>query len=365
MISTVQENEERRGSARYTLSDTEHGHDWGTCAEVGGLFGAGRRGTYELFAWVPEGADVRGWIGHRVWCVPEDGKLDPWLLGDAERVERRAGTPSLVLTALDDYDGPPEGHGGRVRLHDEHRWLGAGREFTRVHAPERAEPPLVLRGLAPGDALRRALLTATRRSLDLGEAVLKVRDDRGEPFAELILWVTVGAWRPSPRGADLIDLELEGKLSTPLPEQARPLWEHWLAGPPQTPGAWAALDTRQRWAWLDHVRGRASLRAHEDRPPGHPYELDGRHVTDVPGLYLALGETVNGPGGYFGGSLDALDDCLGGTFGRTAPATLLWRNAATAREHLSRVLTPDGEPYDLFTEALDVLAEGRLGVTLA
>lgn len=57
--------------------------------------------------------------------------------------------------------------------------------------------------------------------------------------------------------------------------------------------------------------------------------------------------------------------CLGGGFGCTAPATLRWRDAATAREHVSRTLTPDGRPYDLFAEVLDVLAEGGMDVTLA
>ncbi|MFI8261125.1 hypothetical protein [Streptomyces sp. NPDC085665] len=361
----MHEDETRRGGARYTLTDTEYGHDWGACAQAEGLFGEGLRETYELLGWVPEGASPRGWIGHRVWWVPDDGELDPWLLEDAESLGGRARKDGLVLTGLDDHLGPPEGYRGPVRLHDEHQWLGACREFTRILPPERAERPLVLRGFAPGDELRRALMAGTRRSLDLGEAVLKVRDDRGAPLADLLLWATVSAWRPSAHGADLIDLELEGKLSTPVPEQARPLWERRLAGPPKTPGTWGALDTRQRWAWLDHVQGRAFLRAREDRPPGHPYELDGRHVTDVPGLYLALGEAVNGPGGYFGGCLGALDDCLGGTFGYTAPATLLWRDAVTARDRLSRVLTPQGEPYDLFAETLDVLADGGLQVTLA
>lgn len=74
---------------------------------------------------------------------------------------------------------------------------------------------------------------------------------------------------------------------------------------------------------------------------------------------------MNGPGGYFGGCLDALTDCLRGTFGYTAPATLLRRDAATAREHLPRVLTPDGRPYDLIAEVLDVLAKGGMQVTLA
>ncbi|MFI9586905.1 barstar family protein [Streptomyces sp. NPDC052236] len=375
MILTMHQDEDRHGRARYTLTGTEHGHVWGVCAEAEGLFGEPRRGTYELFGWVPEGAEVRGWAGSRVWLVPEDEALGsslledeargPWLLEDAESLGQHPGTDGLVLTGLDDYEGPPEGHRGPVRLHDGHQWLGSCREFARVLPPERVEPPLVLRGLVQGEELRRVLMTGTRRSLDLEQAALEIRGEWGEPLAERLLWATVTAWYPSARGADLIDLELDGGLFTPVPEHARPVWERWLAGPPQTPGAWAGLDTRQRVASLELVRERPGRRAHHDRPAGHGYELDGRHITDVPGLYLALGEAVNGPGGYFGGCLDALVDCLRGAFGYTAPATLLWRDAATARVHLSRVLRPDGQPYDLFADVLDVLAEGGMHVTLA
>ncbi|MEU2596700.1 hypothetical protein [Streptomyces hirsutus] len=35
-----------------------------------------------------------------------------------------------------------------------------------------------------------------------------------------------------------------------------------------------------------------------------------------------------------------------------------------AREHLSKTLTPDGQPYYLFAEVLNVLAEGDMHVTL-
>src|SRR2546421_5312984 len=49
-----------------------------------------------------------------------------------------------------------------------------------------------------------------------------------------------------------------------------------------------------------------------DRPAGTRYDLDGRFVTDVEGFYCAIGEAINGPGGYFGLNLDALDDCLSG-----------------------------------------------------
>lgn len=37
----------------------------------------------------------------------------------------------------------------------------------------------------------------------------------------------------------------------------------------------------------------------------------------------------------------------------------------TAREHLSETLTAEGQPYNLFAELLDVLAEGGMNVTLA
>ncbi|MFD4237473.1 hypothetical protein [Streptomyces sp. NPDC058542] len=364
MIPTVHEDESHRRRVRYTLADEEHGHVWGVCAEVEGLFGEPQRGTYELFGWVAQ-AEARGWLGNRVWLVPDDKTLDPWLLEDAESTGKPLKTDSLVITGLDDYEGPPEGHRGRVRIHDGQRWLGSCREFARVLPPEQLQPPLVLRGLAQGGQLRARLMKGTRRALDLELAALQIQDDGGVPLTERRLWARVSAWRPSCSGTDRIDLELDGELFTPVAEYARPILERWFTGPPGSKGAWASLDTRRRGAWLELVRERAFQHARRDRPAGHAYELDGRHVTDEPGLYLALGEAVNGAGGYFGGGLGAVDDCLGGTFGHTAPATLLWRDAATARDHLSQVLTPDGEPYDLFGVVLEILGEGGMHVTLA
>lgn len=361
----VQEDGKQRGHGRYALTSTEDDHVWGVCAAVDGLFGEPRRGTYELFGWTPEDVEVRGRLGGQVWLVPDDEAHEPWLLEDTESPGRARGTDSLVLTGLDDYEGPPEGHRGRVRVHDGHHWLGSCREFTRVLPPERTAGPLVLRGLVPSDRLRAALRKGTRRALDLEQVALEIRDDRGELLTERLLWTKVDTWHPSSHGPDLIDLALDAEHFTPVPEHARPLWEQWLTGPPVTPGTWTRLDTRSRAAWLDLVRDRACRRTHADRPSGRSYALDGRHITDEPGLYLALGEAVNGPGGYFGGCLGALDDCLRGNFGYTAPATLLWRGSATASEHLSRTLTADGHPYDLYAAALDALAEGGLHITLA
>lgn len=123
----MRKDQSDRGRARYTLTGTAHGHAWGVCAEAEGLFGEPLRGTYELFGWVGEGAEVRGWAGTRVWLVPEDEAVGPWLLEDAESGGQLLATDSLVLTGLDDYEGPPEGHRGPVRVHDGHRWLGSCR----------------------------------------------------------------------------------------------------------------------------------------------------------------------------------------------------------------------------------------------
>ncbi len=78
-------------------------------------------------------------------------------------------------------------------MHDGQRWLGSCREFTRILPPERSAPPLVLRGRGPGDQLRAALSKGTRRALDLDQAALEIRDDRGEPLTERPLWGRITA----------------------------------------------------------------------------------------------------------------------------------------------------------------------------
>lgn len=45
------------------------------------------------------------------------------------------------------------------------------------------------------------------------------------------------------------------------------------------------------------------------------YEIDGSQVNNLEDFYRLLGEAVNGPDGYFGTNLNALNDCLRGGFG--------------------------------------------------
>lgn len=95
---------------------------------------------------------------------------------------------------------------------------------------------------------------------------------------------------------------------------------------------WAGYDRELRHQWAGVALGHRS--GAPDRPPCTTYDLDGRFVTDIEGFYCAIGEAINGAGGYFGWNLDTVDDCLRGGFGAKAPFRLVWHDSAVAREHL-------------------------------
>jgi hypothetical protein len=102
-----------------------------------------------------------------------------------------------------------------------------------------------------------------------------------------------------------------------------------------------------------------------DRPAGATYHLDGSFVTDLPGFHCALGEAVNGPGGFFGADLDSLDHCLRGGYGATAPFRLVWHDAAVARAHLIPGHERRGwTPAPTMDDLLSRLSAGRIEVEL-
>jgi hypothetical protein len=65
------------------------------------------------------------------------------------------------------------------------------------------------------------------------------------------------------------------------------------------------------------------------------YHLDGRHVTDYDAFCCAIGEAVNGPGGWFGGDLFWLHENVAtGDGGATPGFHLIWHHSDVARTHL-------------------------------
>jgi len=165
----------------------------------------------------------------------------------------------------------------------------------------------------------------------LGNVELRVLDDAGRSIGAY--YVASAAASVSAAGA-----EVTGQVfSRPHPLSPQ-VWELWRAGPLAGRGTWEPLSTAGREAWL----GVARLRGH--RSAGD-FVVAG--AADLAGVYCALGEAVNGPGGYYGANLDALADCLRGGFGPVPPFELTWRGG----------LAPES--------VLDVLAEGKVTVRAA
>ena len=103
--------------------------------------------------------------------------------------------------------------------------------------------------------------------------------------------------------------------------------------PPTERNEWRPLDDEDRFGWLSAARDRFFDEADAfiaSKEPGRVVVLDGAIVDNLLGFYCALGEAVNGPGGYFGRTMDSFDDCLFGGFGLEFPYTIVWVNSPRA-----------------------------------
>ncbi|MFG1891491.1 hypothetical protein ACGFIR_26915 [Micromonospora sp. NPDC049051] len=144
---------------------------------------------------------------------------------------------------------------------------------------------------------------------------------------------SVVATRPSVLGDDLVDIRLDVRIPEPMAANDRPLWDMWRAGGPTEPNLWAKLDRSDRYLW---VRAAELHRSHgPDKPAGTVYHLDGRYVTDYDAFYCAMGEAVNGPGGWFGGDPFWLHENVAtGGGGATPGFRMIWHHSEVARTHL-------------------------------
>lgn len=384
------------GASKYVLlsydegaeSTGEHGYEetWALCEDAADLFAdppPPARVSYELLGCAPEGdlrtalararADGSAPLGPLTLETLDrtGGGEGEWRLEDVRVVGDRPCARDLSLRDItvegrhsDDnlYDypqRPPLSPGYRVLGADGQSWGGC-RDLAQVQEdrPEQLEPPLRLLGCTPRGALRAALDGGEE---DLGHVKVVRVDSSGRPVQPAAEG-ELRAWIPSARGPGLVDLTLDPWSERP-PLAAREVWDLWGEGRPSEPNRWAGCDAAGRRSWLDtalanHTPGTS------DRPPGTTYHLDGSHITDAPGFFCALGEAVNGPAGYFGWGLDALNDCLRGSWGATPPFTLVWHDAAVARACLD--VTPHtGRRPPTFEELLAFLAERHVEVRLS
>ncbi|MER5879776.1 hypothetical protein ABT119_28125 [Streptomyces sp. NPDC001910] len=370
------------------------GEPWALCADAEGLFGAPpppSRRTYELLGCAPQG-DLRKALSHararraaplgtlRLESLDRTGeRADSWawcledvrVLGDRPRAD----DPSLVditveasesaENATDSPRRPPLSPGYLLLGAEEEPW-GTCRDLAHIRlGPEPAEAPIRLLGCSPGGALRAALDAGDE---DLGHGRLLRLDVHGSTVQQAVEG-EVTAWIPSAHGRGLVDLALDPWSERPPPGAAE-VWDLWWEGRPSAPGLWAGCGPEARSCWLDTARHRHPRDA-PSAPAGITFHLDGRHITDHPGFHCALGEAVNGPGGYFGRSPDTLGACLRGGCGAERPFTLVWHASAVARRCLGATprtdfgrTPPTGSRPPAFEELLAFLGEKGVDVRL-
>lgn len=278
------------------------------------------------------------------WHWDEDVPLR-WLLVD----EFTMGEPDAVIAACVDIEG---------LFVDS---VSTARETTLLgcmpHPLLRRALDALAKGAGnPGGALHRRAIDAALYSVDQSGVANRVIGSQ--------LRASVTEVRPSLLAAGLVDVALDSAIFEPMPSAARPIWDLWHAGGPAEPGLWAGYGRELRHCWsgaaLAHRRADAP-----DKPAGSTYELDGRHVTDLEGFYCAIGEAINGPGGYFGWNGDALHDCVTGGRGAEWPFRLIWHDAEVARTHLTAMARArKSVPPDKFEQVLRWLAQDQIEVEL-
>ncbi|MEZ0110832.1 hypothetical protein ABH920_004847 [Catenulispora sp. EB89] len=215
--------------------------------------------------------------------------------------------------------------------------------------PGPAKTPVTLVGCEPAGLLR----TLRRpRSWDTAVAELLVLDRAGRAMTRRRVSLAIDRVRPSVLKAALVDVTFADCFDPP-PTAARSVWQAWYEGVPVEPNQWARFSTPGRDEWLD-LTFPARTKAQTDTTGG-TYHLDGRFVTDMPGLHCAMAEALVGPGGYFGREWMAFKDCLAGSFGVAPPFTLVWQDADVARHALADAYGDPGERHNYFDEIVALL----------
>ncbi|QYN18871.1 barstar family protein [Amycolatopsis sp. DSM 110486] len=114
------------------------------------------------------------------------------------------------------------------------------------------------------------------------------------------------------------------------------IWRRWASGVPVRKGEWLDLSLDQQESWLHVVQNSWFTTGHRAGRYGDDdiVHLDGAQISTKTGFYCALGEAVNGPGGYFGSNLDALVDCIRSSPAHKSLIGIRWDDFAASREAL-------------------------------
>ncbi|WP_433170852.1 barstar family protein [Actinoallomurus sp. CA-150999] len=342
------------------------------CADIDGLFmdlPPRPRERFTLLGCMPDGALASildsmpaspegAWLGN-LWVSarPDDPATRRGWIGeellDVTVLDHRPSetSPGCVDIALEGLVGVYDRTDGVDRPDDVTGFVLSGRDDTRCGVcvdvtgvfREPSEPPVphvILVGCRPEPSLS-AAIAAVQQSTKAGLRRRRVSAQVGAVAADgsvvrLVNGIVSGTLVssvPSALGVGLLDVTIASDAREPFPAGTRGILDLWSTGRPTERNLWVGYDRTLRHEWagvaLAHHRSDSP-----DRPAGTVFNLDGRFVTDLEGFYCAIGEAINGPGGYFGWNLDALDDCLRGRWSARTPFRLVWHDSAVAGEHL-------------------------------
>ncbi|GAA1965261.1 barstar family protein [Kitasatospora viridis] len=180
-------------------------------------------------------------------------------------------------------------------------------------------------------------LPAAARPQSFEDVELQVLDRSGQPMARYYIGavdLTASAVADDASGATDVLASLGG-YSLPYPG-AREIWRRWASGVPVERGEWRSYRPDLHGSWLHVVQqswfgaGRRAKR-HSAAPR---YLVDGADMPTIASFYCALGEAVNGAGGYFGSNPSALEDCLAAGGPGEARFELVWQNFAAAEQRI-------------------------------
>jgi hypothetical protein len=134
------------------------------------------------------------------------------------------------------------------------------------------------------------------------DAVLGVVNHRREKIGEYYIGLAVigGTGIESPEGkTSSVWFQFFGNYCEYF--EAIPIWRRWASGPALGKDEWFRWPASSHDAWLHVVQnswfsvGRSAARYGVNEV----VDLDGALISTPPGFFCALGEAVNGPGGYY------------------------------------------------------------------
>ncbi|MEY2229813.1 barstar family protein [Streptomyces sp. BF23-19] len=225
-----------------------------------------------------------------------------------------------------------------------------------------APVPMELIGCEPAEPLLAALRSPRRSERDW--AHLLVLDRHGAVMASRTVGLAITGARPSVLAGTLVDITLTDGGDDRPSSAARPIWAEWYQGPPAQPNMWAPHDSQGTAAWLDLTTRAWRMPTPRPDRSGGEHHLDGRFVTDVPGLHCAMAEALLGPGRYYGRERNALKDCLSGGFGVAPPFTSTWHDSEVARRAPADVVEEPQDGPSYFEEIVRLLEQRGVTVVL-